>query len=217
MSASIFLSRSRGGAVAFIAELIFFAVITSTLRKKKGIQWQAIALFFGLVAILIWLDVSPALQRWTAFEGDIQAGRAGILRDGWGMFLHKPLLGWGLGTFPYVYPQFRTFYTDYYINQAHNDALQVLVETGALGAAAMFWFIASLYRSSLGKLSRARANNAMDSGATVRLAALTGCTGLLVHSLVDFNLHIPANAVMFFTLCAVACWGSREISSQGPE
>jgi O-antigen ligase len=210
ISASIFLSRSRGGTVAFIAELIFFGVITSNLRKKKGIDWKAIALFVGLAALLLWLDVSPALERWTAFEGDIQAGRAAILKDGLKMFLDKPLMGWGLGTFPYVYPQFRTFYTDYYINQAHNDPLQVLVETGALGAATMFWFMIALYRFSLRKLARARANASIDSGSAVRLAALTGCTGLAVHSLVDFNLHIPANALMFFTLCAIACWGAAE-------
>ena len=49
------------------------------------------------------------------------------------MFLKRPVLGWGLGTFPVVYPQFRSFSTNFFVNQAHNDYLQLLVEMGLLG------------------------------------------------------------------------------------
>src|SRR5437879_4913903 len=116
------------------------------------------------------------------------------------MFSLRPFLGWGLGSFPFVYPQFRSFYTDYLVNEAHNDILQVLVETGILGGWAMFWFIVALYRNSLRRLRGSR----FDLYNMVRLGAITGCTGLLVHSFVDFNLHIPANAAIFYVLCVVA-------------
>jgi hypothetical protein len=33
---------------------------------------------------------------------------------------------------------------------------------------------------------------------------LLGCTGILIHSFVDFNLQIPANAALFYVLCALA-------------
>ena len=207
MATSVFLSASRGGAASLIAELIFLGVIGSGLRKRAKLDWRMGLLFVAFVALLLWLDVGPFLDRWKSFQGDLHGGRAAISRDGWRMFLQRPLLGWGLGAFPFVYPEFRSFYTDYLINQAHNDYLQVLVETGALGAAAMVWFIVALYRRALGRLRAAAAKSAIDSGSLVRLAALTGCTGLLVHSFVDFNLHIPANAMLFFFLCAVACWG----------
>jgi O-antigen ligase len=207
MSASVFLSQSRGGAAALLVEMIFFTVIHSSIRRRTIPGWKTVVLFVSLAALLLWLDVSPTLTRWTRMEGDLQTGRLSILQDGWRMFLQKPVLGWGLGGFPYVYPQFRSFYTDYFINQAHNDYLQILVETGALGAMAMFWFLVALYRDSLGKLRRGRERTPIDSAGTVRVAALTACTGLLAHSFVDFNLHIPANAALFFTLCAVASWG----------
>jgi hypothetical protein len=35
-------------------------------------------------------------------------------------------------------------------------------------------------------------------------AALLGCVGILVHSFLDFNLQIPANAALFYVLCAIA-------------
>ena len=36
------------------------------------------------------------------------------------------------------------------------------------------------------------------------MAALLGCVGILVHSFFDFNLQIPANAALFYVLCAIA-------------
>jgi O-antigen ligase len=216
MSASIFLSGSRGGTAAFVAEMIFLGIATSALRKSKTLDWKAGVLFAALAVFLVWIDVSPALTRWTALQGDLQAGRAEIARDCWHMFLQKPVMGWGLGAFPYVYPQFRSFYTDYLINQAHNDYLQVIVETGLVGGFAMLWFLVALYWRALARLGRLRSRLATDFGSTARLAALTGSTGLLVHSLVDFNLHIPANAALFFVLCSIACWGTGEQSEQKP-
>ena len=61
--------------------------------------------------------------------------RLDIDRDALHMFARKPVLGWGLGVFPDVYPQFRSFHTNFFINEAHNDYLQLLVEMGGLGFA----------------------------------------------------------------------------------
>jgi hypothetical protein len=41
-------------------------------------------------------------------------------------------------------------------------------------------------------------------GAVLNLSGLVACTGLLVHSLVDFNLHMPANAQLFFLMATLA-------------
>jgi O-antigen ligase len=117
------------------------------------------------------------------------------------MFFHRPALGWGLGTFPTVYPSFRSFYTNLFVNEAHNDYAQLLVETGLIGFALMLWFVFCMYRSGLPRSSR-RWEFKWDGA--VSLAALLGCTGLLVHSFVDFNLQIPANAAMFYALCGLA-------------
>ncbi len=49
-------------------------------------------------------------------------------------------------------------------------------------------------------------------GGAVSLAALLGCTGILFHSFVDFNLQIPANAALFYVLCGLAA--SRPLSDK---
>jgi O-antigen ligase len=112
----------------------------------------------------------------------------------------KPVLGWGLGNFPVAYPQFRSFYTDFFVNAAHNDYLQLLTETGVAGFLAMLWFIWVVYRNALRKLS----NWTEDINGSITLAALMGVTGILVHSFLDFNLQVPANAAWFYVLAALA-------------
>ncbi|MCU1306564.1 MAG: O-antigen polymerase [Acidobacteriaceae bacterium] len=201
MGASIVLSGSRGGATAFLAELVFLALISFVIQKRSGgMLWGIPLFFFLLVGFLFWIDIGSFLHRWTSITEDLETGRPAIARDCLRMFWNRPFLGWGLGSFPTIYPQFRSFYTDYFINQAHNDFLQVLVETGIAGALSMLWFVVAIYKISLQRLRDSRS----DIRQAVRLAALTGCTGILIHSIVDFNLHIPANAVLFYVLCIVA-------------
>jgi O-antigen ligase len=126
--------------------------------------------------------------------------RISIDRDALVMFRNKPVLGWGLGTFPVVYPQFRSFYTNFFVNEAHNDYLQLLCEMGLLGFATMVWFLIVLYRRALRKIG----NWVSDVSGAVTLACTLGITGILIHSLLDFNLQIPANAALFYVLCIIA-------------
>jgi len=115
-------------------------------------------------------------------------------------------LGWGFGTFSTVYPSFRSFYTNLAVNAAHNDCLELAVETGAIGFALTLAFIYLLYRTGIRRVERWRS----DPGANTALAALIGCTGLVVHSFSDFNLQVPANAALFFVLAAIATGNTLE-------
>jgi len=111
-----------------------------------------------------------------------------------------PLLGWGLDVFPTAYPRFRSFYTDFFVNEAHNDYLQVLVETGLVGFGLVLWFLVVWWRHAWHNLR----HGADSTARRATLAALIGCCGLLTHSFLDFNLHIPANAALFYVLCGIA-------------
>jgi O-antigen ligase len=123
-----------------------------------------------------------------------------INRDGLHMFSQRPVLGWGLGCFPVAYPQFRTFYTNFFVNQAHDDYLQLLVEMGLLGFGVVVWYLVVLFRRAGRKIR----NWSSEVGGAVTLACMLGIVGILVHSAVDFNLEIPANAALFYVFCTVA-------------
>lgn len=210
MAGTIFLSGSRGGMLAFVVEMGLLAVVVVWGQKNRKTT-LALATFLVIgVGLVLWLGGSELAKRLATIHTDTKTELSGgtrldIDRDALHMFARKPVLGWGLGTFPDVYPQFRSFHTNFFINEAHNDYLQLLVEMGGLGAAAMLWFLWAVYRNGLRKLK----NWTEDTNGAVAVAALLGVTGILVHSLVDFNLQIPANAALFYVLGVVAALDSR--------
>jgi O-antigen ligase len=206
IAASIFLSGSRGGMAAMAVQIAVLAVIVVRREAKPGNTAMAIGVFIVvLVGVVAWIGGGALSARMSSIHSEARAELSGgtrvtIDRDALRMFVHKPLLGWGLATFPEVYPQFRSFYSDFVVNAAHNDYLQLLVENGALGFVTMLWFLVATYRGAIRKLH----NWPSDTNGAVALAAILGVTGLLVHSFVDFNLQVPANGAMFYVMCTIA-------------
>lgn len=204
MVGTIFLSGSRGGMLAIVAELVILAALL--IQQKRGLRTAIGAgVFLAIVVgLMAWIG-GGELSRRIATVGPGHAELSGdirnfINRDGFRMFLKKPAFGWGLGSFPVVYPKFRTFYTNFFVNEAHNDYLQLLVEMGVLGFATMLWFVVTIYARAIRKIGHWHSE---ISGA-VTLACLLGLSGILVHSAVDFNLQIPANAALFYVMCTIA-------------
>jgi O-antigen ligase len=205
MASTIFLSGSRGGMVAFAAQMALLA----TFLIKRRESWKAtVALgFFLMVALglLAWLGGGELAERMTSIHSAARTELSGGTRlkidgDALRMFAQKPVLGWGLGVFGEVYPQFSSFPSNMPVGMAHNDYLQLLAEMGALGFATVLWFLLTVYASALKKLRQRQ----LDTNSAVTLAAVLGISGILVHSFVDFNLQIPANAALFYALCVVA-------------
>ena len=206
MAASIFLSGSRGGMVAFVVQALVLGIL---LLSKRNASWQQPIMLAGFLALvivfLVWMGGNELTRRLASIHSEAREEITGgvrftIDRDCWRMFMKRPFLGWGLGTFPTIYPQFRSFYTTFFVNEAHNDYLQLLVETGMAGFAITVWFLVLMFRRAAGKL----ANWTETASGALTVAALLGCVGILVHSLLDFNLQIPANAALFYVLCAIA-------------
>jgi O-antigen ligase len=205
MVATVFLSGSRGGMIAVFVELAIFAVLLSYQKKKVRIAIGAVAFVVVVGSMLVWLGGKELGNRVSSISTEarteISGGmRLSIDRDGFRMFLRRPIFGWGLRTFPLVYPEYRSFYTNFFVNEAHNDYLQMLAETGVLGFAVMVWFVVVLYRRALRKIGKWNS----DVSCAVSLVCTLGITGMLVHSFFDFNLQIPANAALFYVLCAIA-------------
>ncbi len=202
MGGSIFLSRSRGGLLALAVQFLILGVVYFRRGISRKLIAGLLAVGFAAGGFVLWLDRGKMITR---LEGMPEVGmeamegvRLNVLRDGLKMAADRPFAGWGLGTFPVVYPQYRSFYTSKFVNQAHNDYIQVLVETGVAGFALVVWGMVVLFREAFRKMDRAPA--LLRSPV---LAATVACTGLLVHSFLDFNLHIPANASLFAVLCAL--------------
>jgi O-antigen ligase len=199
---ALFLSVSRGGIVSFGVELTVLALVMIQ-RRAAGKQLFAVAaVLLAALLMVSWLGVGQLLQRFSTFQTlEATAGkRASMRRDTFQIFLQHPFIGTGLGTLQIVYPPYESLYDGKIVNHTHNDYLEALAETGALGGLCCAWFLAVLFLQSL---TRLRQLNHSFAGA-LQFSGLLACIGFLVHSLVDFNLHIPANALLFFLMAHLA-------------
>ncbi len=195
MTLTVVFSRSRGGMIALAVELVFVCVVLfRTQRSRRGV-FTVLGGIAMIAALVFWLGSDKLFERFSERHDQY---RLQIYRDSLSMAVNKPILGYGLGTFSTVYPSHRSFYTDLFVNHAHNDYLEMLVDTGIVGLGLFTWFLAGVFRSGWKKVS----DRNDDEGRALTLAAMAGITGILAHSFLDFNLHIPANAALFFVLCA---------------
>jgi O-antigen ligase len=209
---ALFLSASRGGIVSFGVELAVLALLMIR-RRTVGKQWLAGATVLLLALLMVsWLGVGRILQRFSSLQSlETSVGkRASMRRDTWRIFLDHPVAGTGLGTLQIVYPPYETLYDGKIVNHTHNDYLEALAETGLLGGLCCAWFLAVLLSQSFMRL---RQLNHSFAGA-LQFSGLVASSGFLVHSLVDFNLHIPANALLFFLIAHLATVEMRQVTPE---
>ena len=210
MGATIFLSGSRGGMTAFALEMAIFSWLLFRERTRNRVVLLLGGFLLVSLLSILWIggsEVSARISTITKHQhSDLTSDiRFAIDGDSLRMFARRPVLGWGLGNFANVYPQFRSFYTNLFVNEAHNDYLQALTETGALGFGIVIWFLVVVLQNARRKIR----NWSSDVNGIVTVAALLGIAGMLVHSFVDFNLEVPANAMLFYILCVIAAMEPR--------
>ena len=202
MLTALILSLSRGGWIGSFMGLVFMAIALMTnrhFRNKRIIS--ALAGGFLAVAFVV-LASTPVVERIRTFEQKKEipnfSARATVWEGVVDMIQDHPLFGTGPGTFATVFTQYQPpgFACRYFM--AHNDYLHFTSELGLSFIAIIVWMIIALYKKGFQKLKNP---SRLVRGITV--GAMSGITSILVHSIVDFNLHIPANALLFTVLAAL--------------
>lgn len=199
---ALVLSASRGGIIGFAFEFLLLLFLSRARRvgRRQLIAGTALALVAGV--FVVWLGVSEAVARFEQFTpGEISRDRrVSMYRDTWHVFVHHPWTGTGLGTLVVAYPKYESFYDGLVVDHAHNDYLELLADMGLAGGLCGVAFVGLLVWRALQNLRSAEGRTARSLYA----GALAACAGLLLHSFVDFNLHIPANALLFLLLASIA-------------
>jgi O-antigen ligase len=199
---ALFLSASRGGVVSFGVQLAVLILIM-VLRRTGGKHALAGGLVLLLAFLLVsWLGVRQVMDRFSSLQSlEVTSGkRASMRQDTWRIFLDHRWTGTGLGTIQTVFPAYETLYDGKIVNHSHNDYLEALAETGVVGGVCCAAFVAVLFFFSL----RQQLQTDKPFAAALHLSGLVACVGFLVHSFVDFNLHIPANGLLFLLMAHLA-------------
>ncbi len=197
---ALVLTGSRGGIVSLVFEVGLLAALMRV--RKARFQGAAVAaILLTALAALMWLGAGKVLDRMKESSADLSADRrVTMLKGAWHIFLDHPLAGTGLGTLVAVYPKYEAFYDGRIVDHVHDDYAEALAETGVAGGLCGLAFLVLLFRDARRRLLT---EGQSPFSQAVHTAGTVACAGLLVHSLVDFNLHIPANGLVFLLQAAV--------------
>jgi O-antigen ligase len=216
---AVIFSESRGGIVAALFS-IFFASMLAQIKAGQRV-WMLGA--FSLVCVLgygLWIGLDPVLVRFEQLGSRpyflSTEERHIFWKDDLRLIRDYPLMGTGLGTFKVGYRRYQTSMVNSTVDHAHNDYLEFASETGLPGAALLFLPIFGL----LARMVIAFLRDPRRYRRAVLLGCIGGTVALLTHSITDFNLQIPANALIFSTVLGIgykaACLEPR-MESAGTE
>jgi O-antigen ligase len=214
----VVLSLSRMGLVSAMAGVCATLVIILA-RRRSDIRWTPLgkaATIMGAIAILaivVYLPPDKLVSRFgylTSGDGMAAHSRLPLWRDTLRLIREYPLLGCGLGAFAAPFLKHKISEPMLFDQYAHNDYLQALAETGAAGFALLLWALVTALRECWTRRPLSRIDRALAAG------VFGAFTAIALHSLTDFNLHIPANAMIVAWIGGIA--SSVELSSsQGAE
>jgi O-antigen ligase len=199
---ALILSASRGGVVSFACALIILILLLLIRHGEKRSLLLFIVVLILAGSLVAWMGADQVIYRFKQVKSAeyTDSRRASMARGAIHMFRSSPWIGTGLGTTITAYPRFETLYDGKTIDHVHDDHLEMLAETGIVGGLCWLAFVVSLLWFGIRNLfSR---NEPLVQA--LQIGALVGCISLLIHGLVDFNLHIPSNALLFFLLAHFA-------------
>ena len=217
---ALVLTNSRGGVLAMMTQTVIAILLFTRVQKIAASALikavLLVVLFAGIAVGTLWVGGDRLATNFEAttseFTSDASrqgASRNEIWRATLKMFAAHPILGVGLGGYWIGITAYHNASGLMTPQEAHNDYLELLSSGGVIGFALGVWFVVAVIR-------RTRDNLLVDNGyiRAVRFGAVLGIAGVAAHSLVDFGLHITANAVVFLTLIMMATTKIVDLNSQ---
>ena len=217
MALALVFTLSRGGVLSLLLSLLALLWLFWACGR---LRWSAALVATLLAAILAygsWIGFRPLVSRVEETPSGL-THRLEQYRASLPMLKDFPVFGVGLGAYPEIYNRYqpRTHHPErVFYNAAHNDVLQLVIETGALGAVLVVvlgWrVLADLVGAHLlgrgacavggGAGDAARRTDSYSVG--IAIGAVGGVAALLVHSALDFGARIPANGILAATLLGI--------------
>lgn len=207
--AGILATISRAGMAATGLVLVALCI---TLMFQRNYRLKAILLAVGLVGLgYFGLPKAKAIQnRFSSSAlGNVAMDTRRFIWSSAGEMWHDHFLfGVGPGLFDSRFRLYRAPEVQMRPLLVHNDYLNALTDYGVVGAAAIMsaWVLLGLGVVGTWRYARGAQDDfsrKKSSKFAFLLGAVFGLAAILIHSAGDFNLHIPANAILAVTLMAL--------------
>jgi O-antigen ligase len=184
--AAVVVSASRGGLIIAFAEVLVVLLLLyrQKPRSSKRLSLRAFVLV-GVTAVLT-LIVGFATASERFYSETMTLGRLQFAVSTLHMIAAHPLTGWGLGSWPAVYPAFATFDPGVLVNQAHSDWLQWTAEGGLPVGLAMLSLAVWSFRPA------------------IRSVWGIGVIAVMLHAAFDYPFSRPAIGAWPFLILSMA-------------
>ena len=204
MVAAAVLSMSRAGILSIGLQLLVFGAAMIPARRRAVLPLLIVP---AAILLSLWVGYQPLQRRFSSIQSGTSehsvVTRLAYWKASWQIFTDHPLTGVGLGAFPTVYPSYGSASSRYErLEQVHNDYLQLLTDLGLTGGVVMAIGLLAFIRRWYQTLSRGVIRRGEDLA--IFLGALVAVIGILLHSIFDFNLQIPANALLALLMGAIS-------------
>ncbi len=213
MVVALVMTRSRMGNAAFFTSMLAAGVVgllTSKYATRSTVILLASLVIIDVFIVGTWFGVENLVKRYeqtTIYKPSVAAAGAEQSMEervepglyALAMIKDYPALGAGGGTFYVNFPKYRPDVVTAYFDFAHNDYVQFAAETGLLGLALLGLVVLATLFVAVKVLVERR--DPLARG--VAFGCTMGIVALMIHSWVDFNLQIPANALTFVVLLAL--------------
>jgi len=204
MSLALLLSNSRSGGVLLIMTFLIFFEMTvfyfgKVRYRRAWIKNFLIVTFLIITVIALYTGIESMIGRFS-LDNLLQEGRPRYWSTVMRIIKDFPLFGAGLGTFGLTYEAYETLGSEWTLVHAHNDYLEYMSELGILGFALLAAGILYILADAFLTWSKRR-NPDIKS---LAMGGLVSVFIILVHSLTDFNLHIPANVLLFAVILSLS-------------
>ncbi len=210
MVIALVLTKSRMGNTSFFMSLLIagFLWLLFTRRITKGSLLLLVSLIvIDTLIVGAWFGIEEVKERVETTTVATET-RVEVNRDVMPLINDYLLFGAGAGTFYNAFTMYRQEDIVMTYDHAHNDYFQFLAEHGVIGCAPLIVLVlVSLFKSFRVMLTR----KSLFFQA-MAFAPLMAILAMLIHSVVEFNLQIPANAVLFIVLLVLP-WVLRYVPS----
>ena len=195
-------THSRMGNTAFFSSLLVAGVVGIVLSRyatRNTVLLLASLIAIDLFIVGSWFGVEKLAQRLEQTTVQDVQEREEPAAYSLDLIKDYPVFGSGPGSFYIVFPGYRRQQATAFFDHAHNDYAEFASDSGLLGLGLLGVFVAMCLGAAL--LAQWQRRDPLMRG--MSFACVMGVTAILIHSWVDFNLQIPANAVLFMVLLAL--------------
>jgi O-antigen ligase len=199
MLAGLLSSLSRSGLLGAIVGFMFFVWRSRQQMTVQRAKWAALLIGVILAVAATYADMGALTTRLEGSFSEGLASRISIWHQTWPVVRSFWPFGSGAGTYQSVMVLYQTMSRFYYIAHADNEVLQILAEGGLLlGIPVAITIVAGA------RLIMKRLRDDHTAAFWLRVGAVAGMVAIATQNMVEMTLRVPANAVLFAILAAIA-------------